>query len=68
MHLINLTMVVICGFLTCFILICFPFTVATQVIGGALFACTGLWVGRDLELDDEKARLQDEFEETCIRR
>ena len=68
MHLLNLTMIVICGFLSCFILSCFAFTVTTQVLGGALFACIGLWVGLDLELDDEKARLQDEFEETCIRR
>ena len=68
MHLLNLAMIVICGFLTCFILCCFPFTVTTQALGGALFACTGLWVGLDLELDDKKARLQEEFEETCIRR
>jgi len=68
MHLINLTMVVICGFLTCFILISFPFTVVTQIVGCALFACAGLWIGRDLELDDEKARRQAEFEETCLRR
>ena len=68
MHLLNLSMIVICGFLTCFILFCFPFTVTTQALGSALFACAGLWVGRDLELDDKKARLQDEFKETCIRR
>ena len=68
MHLLNLSMIVICGFLACFTLFCFPFTVITQVIGGALFACAGLWVGMDLELDDEKARLQGEFEETCNRR
>jgi hypothetical protein len=68
MHLLNLSMIVICGFLACFILFCFPFTLITQVIGGALVAWAGLWVGLDLELDDEKARLQDEFEETCIRR
>ena len=68
MHLINLTMVVICGFLAFFILLCFPFTMTTQVIGGALLAWAGRWVGLDLELDDKKARLQDEFEQTCIRR
>ena len=68
MHLFNLTMIALCGFLACFTLFSFPFTVITQVIGGALFACAGLWVGLDIELDDEKARLQDEFEETCNRR
>ena len=68
MHLFNLTMTVICGFLACFTLFSFPFTVMTQVIGGAFFACACFWMGLDMELDDEKVRLQDEFEETCIRR
>jgi hypothetical protein len=68
MHLINLTMIVICGFLACFVLFCFPFTVINQVIGGALFAWAGRWIALDFELDDETARLQDEFEETCYRR
>jgi hypothetical protein len=68
MHLLNLTMIVICGFLACFILFCFPFTVTTQAFSGALFAYAGRWIALDFELDDETARLQDEFEETCNRR